>query len=770
MSGSTKRWSKRKYQEHIFDRARGKTSRHANDNTAAESRGWFNLTFDQERMSDMFEENSVRGSEGHAQARDAAGETYTSWTEAGRTERERFRQDQQEALKKQFRQNLGKHPAFRDKTQSEISKIADAYLAGDDFDGKDADKETAAALKEVADYTTGDGETYMSDDRTWRAKYPKATKTDATTDAKTGGDAMTGAKTGKGAQHANGSPQPASGSPRPADNPQQPVSQKPLAPRGGTPPPGETPVGTVTKTLGADDTGVRVNGAPLRPQNTGGRWQLERRQTADLARDAINAEESRKDASSRASSGERRRYLERAEEEYDLDKRSKALRERKDADRRAEAERRQAARVKNRTLSNQADWDALGREANADSYDVNEAGIDEKEKARRQGLVDERKSKVAGLRERIAAATDKTLIGDDETAVRVKGEDGTYTTQVYKTKDIEGKAKNATSGGYDGVNAVSAEELAERAKTHTGVGSPWHYAGHVAGNAANLAAGLGNLDRHLAAALEDGSLSDAQLEAAEKNLRSSMGQADAGKARSEAVTARAKATEAAKYRKMYGLNDRSTFTDDDVIGFHNEKQKAARDKIIKDAFGDDRTSLGLTSSEALSSNVGHDKFNKVWQGLLDNGWDVVEAEKKATADKATKDAYLNALKALDVNSKDYSAQADTLKQRMLLNQAFKDAGGVLDEGAGASLGADLPTRQRYLRAAENQQASEPGSLELLDANRAAQAAEDTARADGLVGRVDALTPKNKPAVVPAEDPRKTQQLAKGGVLRPRRGR
>lgn len=353
MAGSTRRWSKRKYQEHIFDLARGKPSRHAKDNGAAESRGWFNLTFDQDSMSDMFEENSVRGSDGRPQARDTNGDTYTGWATSGAAERERFRQDQQEELRKQFRQNVKKHPAFRNKTDQEIGEIADAYLSGDDFDGDDK-KETAEALKEVANYTTGDNEVAMSDERVWRNKYhPTPDKGKGEGGDKTSPTDQVQKKGESSVQLTNG---------------RRVTSDTPLAPRtkpgSGVSPVPPPSVGTTTEHGGTGlptDSHIRMNGGPLDIRNTSGNNSLAHLQNEQLKTAEIQAAEGRRDAQSDAATSEVSRLQRRRAERLRQDKTRYALEQEAAQFREQQRADMMERRYKNRSFRNADDWANLGR-------------------------------------------------------------------------------------------------------------------------------------------------------------------------------------------------------------------------------------------------------------------------------------------------------------------------------------------------------------------------------------------------------------------------
>ena len=359
------RWSKREYQQHIFQLARGKPGR---DDDAGEvaSKNWWNAN--QDSMSHMYEQEEIDVNG----ATDAKGDAYQQFWGGDKADRERYRADKQAELKKQFRDNLAKHPAFKDKTRKELGDIADAYLAGDDFDGS-GDKETAAALKEVADYTTGDGEVAMSDEQTWRKSYPRnaSAKTKKPSSAES-------AKTESPPTVINGK-QKSKDAATPA---------APVAPRNQQVPTQTdiTTVGQYNK-LSSSDTGIRANGAPVEVGDTATKSAIKEAQRESAMTDALQARRVRQGVQNDMKSDERRRYQEYLATQDALDANMKARLDRLRADREAAHKKRMDERYKSRTLTGKSDWENLGRDHTKRRFGAREEGESDESWNARSGAV-----------------------------------------------------------------------------------------------------------------------------------------------------------------------------------------------------------------------------------------------------------------------------------------------------------------------------------------------------------------------------------------------
>ena len=336
------RWSKREYQQHIFQLARGKPGREDDVGEVA-SKNWWNAN--QDSMSHMYEQEEIDVNG----AKDANGEAYQQFWGGDKADRARYRADKQAELKKQFRANLSKDPAFKDKTRKEIGDIADAYLSGDDFNGSGSE-ETAAALKEVADYTTGDGEVAMSDEQTWRKSYPRkaSTKTNEPSAADT-------AKTGSSPTVSNGKQKSKDATPS--------ANTAPIAPRQQAP--AQTDVTTDSRydKLSGSDTGVRVNGAPVESGDTATRSHIKYAQREAAQTDALQKRRTRQRIQNDAQSDARRLAQEHLANQDALNANLKARDERLRAEREAAHKKRMDERYKSRTLTGKADWENLGRDS-----------------------------------------------------------------------------------------------------------------------------------------------------------------------------------------------------------------------------------------------------------------------------------------------------------------------------------------------------------------------------------------------------------------------
>lgn len=370
------RWSKREYQQHIFQLGRGKPGRN-DDAGEVESKNWWNAN--QDSMSHMYEQEEIDINE----AKDANGEAYQQFWGGDKADRERYRADKQAELKKQFRANLAKHPAFKDKTRKELGDIADAYLAGDDFDGPGA-KETAAALKEVADYTTGDGEVSMSDERTWRKSYPR-NEPAKTKEPSADGSAKTGSQpTIRNGKQKSQTAAPATGA-------------APIAPRKQ-----QVPVQTDVTTdsqynkVSAADTSIRANGSPVNVGDTAIISNIKDAQRESTTTDALQARRVRQGVQNDMQSDDRRRAQEHLANQDALDANLKARRDRLRAEREAARKDRMDKRYESRTLTGMSDWENLGRDSTKRNFGARAEGESDESWNARSGAVDA----VTKLRER----------------------------------------------------------------------------------------------------------------------------------------------------------------------------------------------------------------------------------------------------------------------------------------------------------------------------------------------------------------------------------
>lgn len=433
------RWSKREYLQHIFQLARGKPGR-GDDAGEVERKNWWNAS--QGSMSHMYEQEEIDLNG----AKDANGVAYQQFWGSDETDRERYRTDKQAELKKQFRANLAKHPAFKDKTRKELGDIADAYLAGDDFDGPGA-QETAAALKEVADYTTGDGEVSMSDERTWRKSYPRNAPA-KTNDQSADAPAQTGSQT----TISNGKQTPKKDT--------TVTGNAPVIPRKK-----QVPIQTDVTTdsqynkLSGADTGVRANGAPVEVGDTATMSAIKEAQRESAKTDALQARRIREGVQNDMKSDARRHYQEYLANQDALDANMKARSDRLRKAREAAHKDRMDKRYESRTLTGMADWENLGRDSTKRNFGVRAEGESDASWNARSGAVE---------------AVDKLRKRFDTLGVKDADKNEFYAYNPNRMRDVSGlrnlfngavESGNLTDAQIDGINKTLSSYENEGRKT-----------------------------------------------------------------------------------------------------------------------------------------------------------------------------------------------------------------------------------------------------------------------------------------------------------------
>ena len=685
------RWSKREYQQHIFQLARGKPGR-KDDVGEVASKNWWNSN--QDSMSHMYEQEEIDVNG----AKDANGEAYQQFWGGDKADRERYRADKQAELKKQFRANLAKHPAFKDKTRKELGNIADAYLSGNDFAGPGSE-ETAEALKEVAEYTTGDGEVAMSDERTWRKAYPRKASAKEEEPSADGP-----AETGSSTTIRNGKQKSKDATPA--------TGATPIPPR--TKVPAQTDVtteGRYNKLSGAD-TGVRVNGAPVEVGDTATRSHIKDAQREAAQADALQKRRIRQGIQNDMLSDARRLAQEHLANQDALDANMKARQDRLRAEREAAHKKRMDERYKSRTLTGKTDWENLGRDSTKRDFSARAEGESDESWNARSGAV----KAVEKLRERFA-----------ELGVKDADTNEFYAYNPNRMRDVSG---------------------------------------------------LGNLFNK---AVESGDLTDAQIDGINNTLDMYENEKRKNKATSQRFTAMRDAENVSKYRAMYGLTDRNAkgdyiISDDEIKEFHKQKQKAARDEILKGM----QVAPGQGDAGGRGERI--KQFSDGWMKLIDNGFNVEETLDKALSDPLTRKAYMAAKASVDVkNDPEAADKLDQIRRRVVMNQAMQEAGlddkvrRVRIDGTGKT--EDQIGKEIVSAMSDDMTRGLPGTYGLLAAEDNALDAESKARIAG-VSQDDIYAAKKRgeeAATAPATDalkPRKkedTQQAVKGGmVLQPRR--
>lgn len=165
----------------------------------------------------------------------------------------------------------------------------------------------------------------------------------------------------------NGTPKAAAPSPQTAR-----AATPVLTPRNTAP----ASVSTVPKynRVSSDDTGVRVNGAPVATGDTVTRDNIRSQQRSATAADALEASEALKDAQSRARSGDRRRAQQYMADQDALDASLEERRKRKEAEREAAQRARMDKRYESRSLTGMTDWKNLGRDSAVRNFGARGAG------------------------------------------------------------------------------------------------------------------------------------------------------------------------------------------------------------------------------------------------------------------------------------------------------------------------------------------------------------------------------------------------------------
>lgn len=660
-----RRMSRREYNTHIFAKARGAKSPVQDLADMKYTGHWWQASGAEKGLADEYEQDAiVNGRDGGEQ----------QWFSSDASDREDFRNKQLDALRKEFRRSLRSHPEFKDRPASELSAIADAYLSGKDHDAFKSDA-VNAALQEVSDYVTGDGEVSMSDERTWRGRYAKKEES-----AGNGEQKPAPAAADVPVAPRNGTPKaPASGT---ANPPQSPDKSVPLRPR-------ENPQTDVTLDskwgrTGASDTGVRANGAPVEVGDTSTRNQIKSEQRDSAATDAIEAAETRRDAQNRAKSGDRRRYQQYLADQDALDASMEARRERREAERQKKEQDRRDRRFKDRKLVNQDDWENLGREG-SNRVDYADAKNADAKKARDRGI--------AELQDRFARLGDRTLVREGETAEWKDGK------MVVTDKDG---------------NVVDASK-----RTTTGVGDDGQrYANDFYAYDPNRQRDLAGLRKLVEKGIKDGTITDAQIEGVTKTLDGWEAGAQSRKSETVGREQRRQAEQMAGLRRQYGMEDKEIYDDTAVRNYHDKVQGDRRREI-----------LGRMAAGGSSAKAGD--YGAEWQNLLDAGFDPRKTLKAALADEATAKTYNDARMKIDTDGA-LSDQAraemrDQLKHRTIMTQAFKDAGiegaqaadigAIRQETVGAMPAGDYQTTvaqnvQEELRA--SQPAQQPAATPALE--------------------------------------------------------
>lgn len=447
---------------------------------------------------------------------------------------------------------------------------------------------------------------------------------------------------------------------KPADG--QQAGGSPLRPRNGQPQPSAISAGSTSRFgTKADDSGIYVNGAPVSQNDDATLGHVRRTGQKIAAREELQAERSLAQEQTDAKSDPRRNYQKYANDQFDLDRSMDDLRERRRAYREEQEQRRKDRRFQNRDLSNADDWNNLGREgSNRRSYEAT-AGETADQKKDREAAMEARNKQIAALRDRFAQMSDKTLLKEGE---------------KYEWKD--GKAVVTDANG----NAVSADELAQR--KDSGVGqSEYSYGNKFYANDPNRQKELAALGRLVNAAAEGKTISDAQIEAATKKLDSWQAEADERGARVQSYQNMRNAEQMSNLRRQYGLTDKQAISDQDVMDYHQNQQKAARTEILKGM----QVAPGLGPGEAGKSAM--TKFSGQWQKLIDAGFNPQEMFAKSMQNADNKKAFMEGMASISGSDPDAADKRDQLRRRFIMQQAMEEHGITQTGGETGKAGSKI---------------------------------------------------------------------------------
>lgn len=283
-------------------------------------------------------------------------------------------------------------------------------------------------------------------------------------------------------------------------------------------------------------------------------------------------------------------------------------------------------------------------------------------------------------------------------------------------------------------------------------------------------AGLGKLfDK----AVENGSLTDAQIEGINKTLDSYESEGRKTKATIQRNNAMRDAENIRKYREMYGMGDRDVFSDDDVKEFHKETQAANRKEILKNM----QVAPGQGGEQGRGTRIAD--FSDNWMKLINHGFDVSGTFKKAMSDPHNRQAFQKSVASIAMDDPERNDKLDQIRRRFVMNQAMEDA-GLGDKVLGSRIDATGMTEAQSDEAAAAAQADVmtqglPGKSG-LPSDYERTLAENIRTNETLTPLQPSAPSQPKapatslvPGLLAPRKEEETQQAAKGGMaLRPRR--
>ena len=431
-------------------------------------------------------------------------------------------------------------------------------------------------------------------------------------------------------------------------------------------------------------SGFTVDGVPISKGNTSAVVNVEgaaaTRAQTEYLRNRRELEREQADAKS----DPRRNYQKYANDQFDLDRSMDDLRERRRAYREEQEQRRKDRRFQNRDLSNADDWNNLGREgSNRRNYEAaaNETADQKKD---REAAVEARNKQIAALRDRFAQMSDRTLLKEGEKYEWKNGR-AVVSRPVGSQVDENGNPVIGKNGKPEQMyEEVSAAELAQR--KDSGVGqSEYSYGNKFYANDPNRQKELAALGRLVNAAAEGNTISDAQIEAATKKLDSWQAEADERGARVQSYQNMRNAEQVSNLRRQYGLTDKQAISDQDVMDYHKNQQKAARTEILKGM----QVAPGAGPDAQAQGKSAMTKFSGQWQKLIDAGFNPQEMFAKSMQNADNKKAYMEGMASISSSDPDAADKRDQLRRRFIMNQAMEEHGIKQTGGESGQAGSQM---------------------------------------------------------------------------------
>ena len=408
------------------------------------------------------------------------------------------------------------------------------------------------------------------------------------------------------------------------------------------------------------ESGVVVDGAPVRANDTATRDNVSAAQRESTKVNEINAEQARKDAQSRAYDADRKRETQDIRGRVARGEEREQYYANREAARKAAAEQaykeRMDQRYKEGKLSSVDDWKNLGRKgSNKRNYSAVEGETDA-QKAEREKDVATRDARIEELRRRAVKMADKTLLKEGET---LSWDPKTGARVVTRTvKNAEGK---------DVTETVDDDELDKRKiKGYGNEGFSYDKDSFYSNNPAKMR-GLENLRKVYEKGIADKTLTDKQIDAFEAKLDSWDAEAKGNRKRIDAANAEREMRQQLELRQKYGMTDKDPGTGDYLVSDDELKayDKKVRGEVVKKTLGE------MATRGPVDTEQGYREYGKSWQTLMENGINMPQA--RADAFKA-----LSPEARAEYNRQVHEAasedERDTVKQNLVLNYLYKKNG------------------------------------------------------------------------------------------------